>query len=697
MLILIGWILFTERVTAGSNSALMKLKNQLLALSALTLLLPWSGWKLLQELEHFLREAQENAMLASARTLAVAIPLEYQSRLVFAPDLYLVTRDLQRPPNLDGYADDWPGSGHGLEFHSADGELTVNVRAGAFQDQLYLLFDVHDLTPAYKRAYTDENQADGLQLLLRNPRGLLSFGIWPEAPGPLRLNNEGDESGQVEGFWLDVDTGYRIELALPAAALNSAVSFQVRDGAPDGSMADPGGDRVAGSLDQAVRQQWISLIEPWQGLSRWFAQTVTGTSRVWLVDRQGWVLADSGRIASPGTLQTTWLQRLLYRLVAGSRTELVDEWPEQPVWFGDEIVRRALSGEEAIAWSQDRDTAVVRNAVSVPVELEGGVRGAIVMQSASEGLLVVTNRALGRLLFTTMMMTLGLAAGLWFFATRLSQRVRRLSGAVSQAMEDGLRRASSHQDILPLVADRDELGELARNNEKLLQAVADYRQYLQTLAGKLSHELKTPLAITRSSLENLASQQLDAGSRRFLDRAQEGLDRQAAIVRAMSEASRLEASIEVAEWEEIDLRNLVRHCAEAYRSVHPGRRLETKLPGEPATLTCAPELLAQALDKLVDNAVSLTGDEDVVTLAIKRESGQYLISVRNTGTRLPEEFQQRLFDSLVSLREKRGTAPHLGLGLYIVRLVAAAHNGSVQARNLPGEGGVEFTISLPVL
>jgi signal transduction histidine kinase len=262
-------------------------------------------------------------------------------------------------------------------------------------------------------------------------------------------------------------------------------------------------------------------------------------------------------------------------------------------------------------------------------------------------------------------------------------------------MEDGSGPVGSYQDILPLVSDRDELGELARNNEKLLQAVADYRQYLQTLAGKLSHELKTPLAITRSSLENLASLELDADSRRFLDRALEGLDRQAAIVRAMSEASRLEASIRVAEWEEIDLRSLVQHCAEAYRSVHPGRRLDIELPGEPATVTCAPELLAQALDKLVDNAVSLTADEDVVTLAIKRESGQYLISVRNTGTHLPEEFQERLFDSLVSLREKRGAAPHLGLGLYIVRLVAATHNGTVHARNLPAQGGVEFTISLP--
>ena len=76
-----------------------------------------------------------------------------------------------------------------------------------------------------------------------------------------------------------------------------------------------------------------------------------------------------------------------------------------------------------------------------------------------DGLLLATNRALGRLLMTTLLLTVGLAAGLWFFATRLSRRVQRLSGAVSQAMDD-----ATHPRELPLTLDRDELGELARNN-----------------------------------------------------------------------------------------------------------------------------------------------------------------------------------------------------------------------------------------
>ena len=246
-----------------------------------------------------------------------------------------------------------------------------------------------------------------------------------------------------------------------------------------------------------------------------------------------------------------------------------------------------------------------------------------------------------------------------------------------------------------VTADHDELGELTRNNEKLLRAVAEYNQYLQTLAGKLSHELKTPLAITRSSLENLSSQPLDHESRRFLQRAQEGVERQTAIVRAMSEASRLEASIKVAEWEEVDLARWLGSCVEGYRSVHPGRKIDTRTKASSVFLRCSPELLAQALDKLVDNAISLTGPGDSVCLSLKESEDEVVLAVQNSGTRLPQEFQGRLFDSLVSLRESTGAASHLGLGLYIVRLVAQAHGGQASARNLPADAGVEFALNLP--
>jgi len=523
-------------------------------------------------------------------------------------------------------------------------------------------------------------------LMLRSPRGLLRFDIQPEAPGPLQLYSDGG-GGQAEGYWLETEQGYRVELLIPAFARDTDLAFTITDRARR-TLSVPGSPR--GVTDREGQPSWIMLVSEWRDLSELLAASVPGAARAWLVNTDGWVLADSGPERHQEPQETTWAQRLIYRLVAGKRTAIETAATEPPARLVSGAVTSALAGEDGVAWSQDLDTAVVRNLVAVPVRLQGKVRGAIAIQSASEGLLLITNRALGRLLITTLVITFGLAGGLWYFATRLSQRVRRLSGAVSVAMEDG-----AAAGTLPLTADRDELGELARNNQKLLRAVADYNQYLQTLAGKLSHELKTPLAITRSSLDNLSSRPLDSEGRQFLERAQEGVERQAAIVRAMSEASRLEASIRVAEWERADVGELVTKCAESYRSVHAGRRIETDIGGAPVYLRCAPELLAQALDKLVDNALTLSGEQDVVTIGLSLAEDQVRLFVRNTGTRLPAEFQERLFDSLVSLREKRGATPHLGLGLYIVRLVAAAHGGSVDARNLPEGQGVEFNIWLP--
>src|SRR6185312_14093572 len=178
----------------------------------------------------------------------------------------------------------------------------------------------------------------------------------------------------------------------------------------------------------------------------------------------------------------------------------------------------------------------------------------------------------------------------------------------------------------------DEIGDLARSFEKLFVAVGGYTDYLRTLASKLSHELNTPLAIVKSSLDNLehALQEraaLPDQAVPYLARARDGVARLGALVRAMSESSRMERSIEAAEPEDVDLRDVVRGCADGYRPLVGTRRLDCRLPDAP----------------------------------------------------LPAAMQGRLFDSLVSLRDKAvpGEAPHLGLGLYVVRLVAERHGGSV--------------------
>jgi len=113
-----------------------------------------------------------------------------------------------------------------------------------------------------------------------------------------------------------------------------------------------------------------------------------------------------------------------------------------------------------------------------------------------------------------------------------------------------------------------------------------------------------------------------------------------------------------------------------------------------------PDAIAQLLDKLVENANDFAPPESAIRISLEADARMARLAVENDGPPLPGEAIARLFESMVSLRgpESRGEAvdgAHLGLGLYIVRLVAEWHGGRVRASNLPSGRGVRFEVELP--
>ena len=103
------------------------------------------------------------------------------------------------------------------------------------------------------------------------------------------------------------------------------------------------------------------------------------------------------------------------------------------------------------------------------------------------------------------------------------------------------------------------------------------------------------------------------------------------------------------------------------------------------------------LDKLAANAVDFATGDDQVELTLAREQGTAVLRVSNRGPLLPGGMKERLFDSLVSVRKSApGDEPHLGLGLYIVRLIAEFHGGRATAMDRPDASGVVFEVRLPL-
>jgi signal transduction histidine kinase len=98
------------------------------------------------------------------------------------------------------------------------------------------------------------------------------------------------------------------------------------------------------------------------------------------------------------------------------------------------------------------------------------------------------------------------------------------------------------------------------------------------------------------------------------------------------------------------------------------------------------------LDKLVDNAVDFSKPGDTVTITVDSTDRDFMLTVTNPGPPLPEKMRTQLFDSMVSMRSGHSTR-HLGLGLYIARLVASGHGGGISAANV--QGGVAFKVTLP--
>jgi signal transduction histidine kinase len=285
------------------------------------------------------------------------------------------------------------------------------------------------------------------------------------------------------------------------------------------------------------------------------------------------------------------------------------------------------------------------------------------------------------------------AAVLLWFAARISSRIRRLAGEAEAAIDarGRIARLTTASDAT------DEIGDLSRSFTTVLERLARYNAYLEALAGRLSHELRTPVAVVRSSLENLHAARTAEETRTYVARAEEGLARLTTILARMTEASQLEQGLSTAARERFDAAAVVRGCVEGYRLAYGGapgalapRSFELTLPAEAVPVLGAADLLAQMLDKLVENAVDFAASGTAIRISL---AGDGRLRVENQGPPLPDAIRESLFESMVSLRgERAGGTPHLGLGLYIARLIAEFHGGTLRAENLPG--GVAFEARL---
>jgi dedicated sortase system histidine kinase len=674
------------------------LRFKLLLASLSLLLVPWAGYHYVLEMESSLRHAQEELLLNRAEIVATMLAANSGDWLPETdtdkadPMHSLYIHPLDNDPEIDGYDEEWiglkPQSRQFKANATSPDAVVLEWLAGFRGDSIYLMLEIHDQHLIYPRSERALDQGDHLILALPGPSGKSrKFRIGTPAPGWVNVVEYATNRQQtaIRGEWQESASGYRVELQIPRSLCAGHLSLAAVD--IDELGAGPVG--IAATSGWSSNRNLSRLVMPTMKVDKLLHGLDDARHRYTVLNKSRQVIGRHGRIRPVANPDSTLLRRLisLFSLSAGGA--FFDAREGAGLLDGPEI-RQSLAGNGAVYRYKTAGSKTLILSAAQPIRVDDRISGSVVVEQSTHEILLLQQNALERLFLISLVLFIVTAGILLLFATSLTRRIISISNKYNRAVsKDG-----RILDKVQAVNDRDELGQLDRSFSKVLERSSEYARYLESMASRLRHEFRTPLTMVQSSLENIReSGDSNAGSP-YVERALDGTRRLNQILTRIGEATRLEQSLQNSEKEEIDVTNFCQSLCSGYAITYPHIAFNCLLPDHPFVIDLSPDLISQAMDKLISNAIDFHHPGSSITIEIDTGEKQVLcIKVRNRGPQIPEDELTRLFHTMESKRNSDGQQIHLGLGLYIVRLIAEFHQGSVRAEN--ETDGVSFVIYLP--
>jgi signal transduction histidine kinase len=734
-----------ERSTAAPRRAGLRLGLRVTLLVTLLplLALPWAGLRFVERMAESTRDAQWDTQQAAARSLAASLH-ERHELFGLGDDPARIPRGMQpvSPDAMPSAADAGAADGAPVRWQP----LPVQAEGGAPVDTLEVAMSLTRFGGDRPRLL--------LAIQARDERLVLPGELDTAGPGPVVQPGDaatvlvGGEDELVEAIAADqraratgssritlpelprripvplaqMEGGWRAELELPPDVRLLRVmlvdvdylgSRKVEARADSGLLLLAAeDDLLAQAAARRRARQWDDVL---RALDR-------GTGRVAIFDAGGELLAARGEPTPPARGPDDFASRLARILLAvavrlgpgddqpaeGALSPLAGALAGVPARESRRIgsqgnarppqVSLAPSGGGSGAvrpWGPPEAGMPVWQLSSAhPVWVGDRVAGALLLEETTAAQSSLAQRALERLALLVSAALAVTALTLLGVASLAVSRIMRLRRAAEAAIDARGRVVGS----VPRFRLRDEVDAMAGSYNRVLARLREHQDYLAKLRGRLVHELRTPIMVVRSSLDNLAAESDPQRIGDYAARAQAGATRLERIVASMGEAASLEAMLEESDLDMVDLVALVAACIDGYRTAYPDHRLRLDAPAPSARCPVVPEAIAQALDKLVANATDFAAPGSEIVVAVEAEGRDcWRIAVANQGPPLPQEMADSLFESMVSVRGAARGGPdargHLGLGLYLVRLIAEFHGGAARARNRPGGVEVGFTIA----
>lgn len=575
-----------------------------------------------------LNQTFQNNMLAAANKQAqVIVNSVEQFHKIHPQDLNgLVAVELNDDAQIDGLFNEWTA----IPWYQINHR--IKFKLGQLGDHIHVLVEVQD-----NSYYTDLNQAgDRLIVAIGERRGIkkLTLNRQPEGPVFNQL-----VPSDVNAYWHETAAGYQVEIGLDGTTINRLGLAAVNHATADSHVS-------FGHLEQD-QIQLHGLFKPQPSWQQFLQSITPEDGQIVLTDPQNRIYYQTQQLqAQPAA---DWLSEMIYEMAFDQ------DQKDNSHFFGQRVFQPFEAGQITLT----------------------------TRHTASQMALIQTSL---RAVFWIFIIALALLLGYFIYAMILAWRINRLNKKLYHVLDDKGRIHTS----LPSNHAKDEIGDLSRGLAALFKQIGEYTTYLKQLGSRLSHEMKTPISIVHTSLENLHMEQPENA---FVSRALTANNRLKFILNQLSALSKMKQSISETEQETFELNAFLSDLTQGYQLNHTHITFEAA--GSDIKLRGSRDLLAQMLDKLIQNALDFTGPDDWIRIATSCSvpSNQYHITVTNSGSQLDEDHIPQLFDSLTSFRQGQSTEPHLGLGLYIVKLICEFHQYEIKAHNLRNPSAVQFKIS----
>ena len=239
-----------------------------------------------------------------------------------------------------------------------------------------------------------------------------------------------------------------------------------------------------------------------------------------------------------------------------------------------------------------------------------------------------------------------------------------------------------------------ELNQLSVSYNRMLERLSAAFEIQRQFTANAAHELRTPLALMQVQLDLYHSNSHpdnDADTVQMIKMVTEQNDRLNKMVKTLLDMSELQT---VGRDDEIILDALVDEVLEDLEPLAEGKNIRLIGKCKDITMVGSDILIYRLVYNLVENAIKYNHSGGQVTVTADRKEKHVYLSVKDTGTGIPEELKERVFEPFFRVDKSRSRElGGVGLGLALVREIVRVHDGSITVKSNPS-GGTIFEVVL---